>query len=104
MTFDSFLSIMSDWTGTYSTVQAMKAGLDIEMPGPSTMRGAAIQRALTSEKLFEVDVDDRVRYVLKLVKRAQESGIPFDGPEEVVDTPELRNVGTLYQLRRLVSF
>ena len=24
--------IMSDWTGTYSTVEAIKAGLDLEMP------------------------------------------------------------------------
>ncbi|PWN51235.1 beta-glucosidase protein, partial [Violaceomyces palustris] len=30
--------IMSDWFGTYSTVQAIKAGLNLEMPGPTAFR------------------------------------------------------------------
>lgn len=55
--------IMSDWTGTYSTVEAIKAGLDLEMPGPSVVRGAAVQRALTSQKLTVEDLDARVRNV-----------------------------------------
>lgn len=105
---------MSDWTGTYSTVEAIEAGLDLEMPGPSTMRGPALQRALTAQKLTVEDLDVRVRnvrrssctsvptfqtdaapavfQVLKIVQRAQQSGIPFDKPEEAVDTPELRDV------------
>lgn len=72
------------------------------------MRGKAVARALIGEKLFESDIDARVRKVsppqsthynflrkyvlqiLELLKRAYASGIPFDGPEEGVDTPELR--------------
>ncbi|KAI0775382.1 glycoside hydrolase family 3 protein [Irpex lacteus] len=82
--------VMSDWTGTFSTAGAIKAGLDLEMPGPTVVRGNAIVRALTGEKLFIEDVDARVRNVLELIKHAHKSGIPFDGPEEARDTPEVR--------------
>lgn len=74
------------------------------------MRGPAVQRALIGEKLFPEDVDACVRkarvitlppptsltidvvtqQVLELVKRAAQSGIPSNGPEKSVDTPEVR--------------
>ncbi|KAJ7780939.1 glycoside hydrolase family 3 protein [Mycena metata] len=82
--------IMSDWTGVYSTAESIQAGLDLEMPGPSVMRGNAVIRCLMAEKLFPGDIDTRVRKILELVKRAQHSGIPFDAPEKSIDTPALR--------------
>ncbi|SCV72398.1 BQ2448_3935 [Microbotryum intermedium] len=82
--------VMSDWTGTYSTDTAIKAGLDLEMPGPSTMRGAAIDRMLAAGKLKVQDIDARVRNVLELVNHAIASGIPFNAKESLVDTPESR--------------
>ncbi|KAI0045907.1 glycoside hydrolase family 3 protein [Auriscalpium vulgare] len=82
--------VMSDWTGTYSTTESIKAGLDLEMPGPTIMRGKAVDRALISGKLLPGDIDERVRKILGLVGHAKVSGIPFDGPEVGVDTPELR--------------
>ncbi|KAJ6538518.1 glycoside hydrolase family 3 protein [Mycena vulgaris] len=84
--------IMSDWNGVCSTSESIKAGLDLEMPGPTVMRGKAVERSLISQKLFPSDIDDRVRKILELLKRAHESGIPFDGPEESIDTPELRQL------------
>ncbi|TCD69223.1 hypothetical protein EIP91_008326 [Steccherinum ochraceum] len=85
-------TLMSDWIGTYSTAEAIKAGLDIEMPGPSVVRGPALIRALQSEKLFPEDIDTRARKVLELVKHATESGIPFNQPEEVLDNAEVRKL------------
>ncbi|KAG6861560.1 hypothetical protein C0995_014856 [Termitomyces sp. Mi166 len=82
--------VMSDWTGVYSTVEAIKAGLDLEMPGPSPFRGKALERSITAEKLFPADIDARVRKILELIKRAHASGIPFNGPEETLDSPEIR--------------
>ncbi|KAG6910989.1 hypothetical protein DXG01_006043 [Tephrocybe rancida] len=82
--------IMSDWTGVYSTVESIKAGLDLEMPGPSPFRGKALERSILAEKLFPADIDARVRKVLELIERAHASGIPFDGPEESYNSPELR--------------
>lgn len=75
---------MSDWIGTYSTTEAIKAGLDLEMPcvsdtismiahfdvrssGPSVVRGAAVTRALAGEKLLPGDIDARVRKVVHIV-------------------------------------
>ncbi|EFI27751.1 beta-glucosidase [Coprinopsis cinerea okayama7 len=84
--------IMSDWNGVYSTTASIKAGVDIEMPGPTVMRGKAIERALTAEKLFISDIDARVKQILGLYKRAQESGIPFDGPEEYNQDPGVKNI------------
>lgn len=73
--------VMSDWTGTYSTAEAIKAGLDLEMPcvsicqeshtvcsflntsGPTVVRGPAVSRALISQKIFPADIDTRVRNV-----------------------------------------
>ncbi|KAJ6515569.1 glycoside hydrolase family 3 protein [Mycena sanguinolenta] len=85
-------TVISDWTGVYSTVESIKAGVDLEMPGPSVMRGKAVERALMCGKLFPSDIDARVRKILELLKHAQESGIPFDAPEESIDTPELREL------------
>ncbi|KAJ7639107.1 glycoside hydrolase family 3 protein [Roridomyces roridus] len=82
--------IMSDWIGVYSTAESIKAGLDLEMPGPTVMRGKAVERSLISQKLFPSDIDERVRKILELLKHAEESGIPFNAPEEYIDTPELR--------------
>ncbi|KAJ7498628.1 glycoside hydrolase family 3 protein [Mycena latifolia] len=82
--------IMSDWTGVYSTAESIKAGLDLEMPGPTVMRGRAVERCLVAEKLFPSDIDARVRKVEYFT--AVESGIPFDGPEGSIDTPELRQL------------
>ena len=71
------------------------------------MRGKALERAVAAEKVLPKDLDERVRkvravghlegnthahQVLGLVKRGISSGIPFDGPEEYVDTPELRSL------------
>ncbi|KAH0831636.1 hypothetical protein AYO21_01833 [Fonsecaea monophora] len=80
--------VMSDWFGTYSTTEAIKAGLDLEMPGPTYIRGHLVNQAMGCGKLTLPDIDDRVREVLKLVKKVQSLGIPENAPETTVDTPE----------------
>jgi beta-glucosidase len=58
------------------------------MPGPSYIRGHLINQALGCGKLLTVDVDERVREVLKLVQKVQALGIPENAPETTVDSPE----------------
>lgn len=84
--------VMSDWIGVYSVAEAVLAGLDLEMPGPTVMRGAALQRALTGERLFEKDIDICLGRVLKVVQQAQSSGIPFNAEEKALDTPAVRSL------------
>jgi beta-glucosidase len=89
--------IMSDWYGTYTTTEAVKAGLDLEMPGPSRFRGDLLQFNASFGKPGPHIIDDRVRAVLNLVNRCAASGIPEFGPEVTRDTPEtaalLRRIG-----------
>ncbi|KAL3450493.1 glycoside hydrolase superfamily [Aspergillus insuetus] len=42
--------VMSDWFGTYSTTEALDAGLDLEMPGPTIWRGQLLFWAVISKK------------------------------------------------------
>jgi beta-glucosidase len=55
--------VMSDWTGVYSCDTSIKAGLDLEMPGPPVFRGPQVGRQMQAGKLFEWDIDERVRKV-----------------------------------------
>lgn len=50
--------IMSDWSGTYSSSEAVKASLDLEMPGPALMRGSSLERDIIGGKLFPADIDE----------------------------------------------
>lgn len=50
--------IMSDWSGTYSSSEAAKASLDLEMPGPTLMRGPSLERDIISGKLVPADIDE----------------------------------------------
>ena len=83
--------------GTYSTTESIKAGLDLEMPGKSHIRGKLVAKAIQCQKLLVSDLDDRVRQVLKLVKKVEPLGIPEHAPEKTVDTKEtaelLRELG-----------
>ncbi|KAH8652915.1 glycoside hydrolase superfamily [Ilyonectria robusta] len=62
--------IMSDWFGTYSTAEAINAGLDLEMPGPPKQRGALVDLAISSRKVSRTTLDERARNVLEFVQRA----------------------------------
>ncbi|KIW45752.1 uncharacterized protein PV06_04110 [Exophiala oligosperma] len=90
--------VMSDWTGTYSTAEAIKAGLDLEMPGPSLMRASLVNHALVCGKLSKDDIDICVRRVLQFINRVIPLGIPSHAPERTIDTKE-----TAAELRSLAS-
>ncbi|KAG4433503.1 hypothetical protein IFR05_011012 [Cadophora sp. M221] len=79
---------MSDWYGTYSTVESLKAGLDLEMPGPSRWRGQLLNHALMSKKITQHTLDQRVREVLKVASLASKSGVLENSTEGTRDTPE----------------
>jgi beta-glucosidase len=84
--------------GVYSSSESIKAGLDLEMPGPTYVRGAQVDLALRCGKLLIHHVDARVREVLKLVKKVLPLGIPEDAPERTIDSPE-----TAALLRKIAS-
>lgn len=70
--------------------EAVNAGLDLEMPGPSRFRGPGLVHAITSNKVSERTINDRVRTVLKLVKQTESSNIPENAAEVQRNLPEDR--------------
>ncbi|CAN8105852.1 unnamed protein product [Discula destructiva] len=89
--------VMSDWFGTYSTREAVFAGLDLEMPGPSRFRGEPLKFSVETGKVPEHVLDERVREVLNFVKACAQSGVKEGQKERAEDTPEtaalLRRIG-----------
>ncbi len=60
---------VSDWTAARDTVGAALGGLDLAMPGPRTVFGAALVRAVEAGKVPLTVVDEAVRRVLRLAAR-----------------------------------
>ncbi|TIC65479.1 putative beta-glucosidase precursor [Wallemia mellicola] len=85
-------AVMSDWCGTYSADASTSAGLDLEMPGPPVVRGAALQRALAAKKVTIESIDTCARNILELINKVRKSGIDEDIPEQVLDTPDIRQI------------
>ncbi|KAH8819162.1 putative beta-glucosidase [Xylogone sp. PMI_703] len=71
--------MMSDWYGTYSTTEAINAGLDLEMPGTTKYRGPAVEFAMSARLIKQSVLDQRARRVLQFVEHASRLGL---SPEE----------------------
>jgi len=80
--------MISDWYGTYSGAGAINAGLDLEMPGITRHRGAAVEFALSARLIKQSTLDQRARRVLQFVERA--SRIAVSAVEGERNTPEDR--------------
>ncbi|MFD7429771.1 beta-glucosidase [Streptomyces sp. NPDC059818] len=65
--FDGF--IVSDWLAARSTVAAVTGGLDVAMPGPRTVYGAALAAAVRAGEVEESVLDTAARTVLRLAAR-----------------------------------
>ncbi|WP_370109852.1 beta-glucosidase [Streptacidiphilus sp. MAP12-33] len=81
--FDGML--VSDWTGARDTVRDALAGLDVAMPGPVTVYGEHLVRAVREGLVPEETVDELARRVLRLAARV---GI-LDGAPAAVPATEL---------------
>ncbi|CAE6450341.1 unnamed protein product [Rhizoctonia solani] len=81
--------IMSDWFGTSSTDASIKAGLDLEMPGPAVWRGDALRRCVVAQKIRVPEIDERVRQMLNLINKVTASGIPENAEETGNPTDEI---------------
>ncbi|KAL2828580.1 glycoside hydrolase superfamily [Aspergillus pseudoustus] len=81
--------VMSDWFGTYSTAEALNAGMDLEMPGPTRWRGQLLLWSIASKKVKQETLDFAVRNFLNLINKVQPSLQPVD-PSTAGDSPEKR--------------
>ncbi|MFJ8779341.1 glycoside hydrolase family 3 protein [Streptomyces sp. NPDC102476] len=71
---------VSDWMAARSTKAAIEGGLDVAMPGPTTVYGEALAQAVRDGDVEESAVDTAVRNVLRLAARV---GI-LEGADPVV--------------------
>jgi beta-glucosidase len=71
--------VMSDWFGTHSAVASLRAGLDLEMPGPPRERGVHLQRAIDAG---EVDEHELGAPVARLLALADWTGAAATGSDE----------------------
>ncbi|KAL0941932.1 beta-glucosidase j [Colletotrichum truncatum] len=84
--------IMSDWFGTYSTAEAVNAGLDLEMPGPARWRSQLLMWAILCRKVKESTIDKRVRNVLNLINKVHPALEHQPDAENQGDTEEKRQL------------
>ncbi|MBP8949270.1 MAG: glycoside hydrolase family 3 protein, partial [Candidatus Promineofilum sp.] len=76
--FEGF--VVSDWGAVHNRVAALRAGLDLEMPGPKPTRVDGVIEAVRNGDLDEAVLDEAVRRILTIVCRAAETpkGGDFD--------------------------
>ncbi|MHA0856361.1 glycoside hydrolase family 3 N-terminal domain-containing protein [Paenibacillus sp. CMAA1364] len=59
--------VVSDWNGVYDKTAALRAGNDLEMPGPTDR--TSLLTALESGELTEQQIDENLRYILRAVTK-----------------------------------
>ena len=72
--------VVSDWGAVHDRVAALKAGLDLEMPGPRPARVQAVIDAVRAGELDEAVLDDSVLRLLRMVEKGLDrpSAASFD--------------------------
>ncbi|MCB0046825.1 MAG: glycoside hydrolase family 3 C-terminal domain-containing protein [Caldilineaceae bacterium] len=63
--------VVSDWGAVHDRVAALKAGLDLEMPGPKPSRTQAVIDAVEGGEMDEAVLDEAVRRILTIIMQAQ---------------------------------
>ncbi|WP_416971747.1 glycoside hydrolase family 3 C-terminal domain-containing protein [Streptomyces sp. 4F14] len=71
-------AVVSDWGAVHDPVAALRAGLDLEMPGPSAESARRIVDAVRAGELDEDVVDSAVRRVVALGGLVGEASAGFD--------------------------
>jgi beta-glucosidase len=79
--FEGF--VVSDWGAVHDRVKALKAGLDLEMPGPRERRVKAVIEAVRAGDLDESILNESVRRILQIILKAvkTEKGGSFNKEE-----------------------
>jgi len=76
--------VLSDWSGTHSTVKAALNGLDQEMPGDDNHFSAPLKKAVESGQVPMARLDDMVHRILRSMFAA---GVVDDPPVRTVVDP-----------------
>ncbi|MCJ1306561.1 hypothetical protein MMC25_000204 [Agyrium rufum] len=84
--------VMSDWTGINSVEDSIRAGCDLEMPGPTKWRGEKALKAVSEGRLDPADVERAAANVIHLVQQTRGLEGQPEGPERADDVPSRRKL------------
>ncbi|SKC89909.1 glycoside hydrolase family 3 C-terminal domain-containing protein [Maledivibacter halophilus] len=73
--------VLSDWGAVYDRVESLKAGVDLEMPGPQKKSFKKLIKAIRNEEIEEEILDKAVENIIKAViksKKAEKKDTEFD--------------------------
>jgi beta-glucosidase len=82
--------VMSDWFAEHATGKSATAGMDLEMPGPTRHRGAALVQAVREGRVPAEDVRACAGRVLQFVERLGAFARPGIPEERAEDSAERR--------------
>ncbi|OZJ01949.1 hypothetical protein BZG36_05126, partial [Bifiguratus adelaidae] len=94
--------VMSDWFGVKSVEDSVKAGNDLEMPGPTRFRGEKLIKALQEGKITIEEINTSVRRVLQLIERSGKFENPEEPPEEYLDSAENKLINRMAAAEAIV--
>ncbi len=80
--------VVSDWGANHTTVESVKGGLDLEMPGPAKYYGRLLGEAIFMWQLDEALLDQAVRRLLRMVVLSGKMDDPAMLPAGSVNTRE----------------
>lgn len=83
-------AVISDWFATQSGPPSIRAGMDLEMPGPPRHYGAKLAAAVRAGEADAAALDASVRRVLGLLARTGALDVEGPPPERADDRPEHR--------------
>ncbi|KAI8624219.1 glycoside hydrolase family 3 protein [Xylariaceae sp. FL1651] len=83
-------TVISDWGGTNSTVESIKAGCDIEFPYSTKWRFDKVLKAIDNGELTLEDINVAAENVLTLVERTKGDDMSGDEPEKEDNREETR--------------
>ena len=82
--------VISDWTAVNDKEKALRAGLDLEMPGKGGSGDMAVLRLVKEGRIAESVIDEAVRRILRLVLQAeqhQRPAVSFDAALQALTMP-----------------
>ena len=78
--------VVSDWVATKTVAPAVRAGMDLQMPGPDGPWGDGLAAAVASGEIDSSELDDKVVRLLRLAQRVGAMG-GVAAPVTGVDVP-----------------
>uniref|UniRef100_A0A7C4KHK4 Beta-D-glucoside glucohydrolase n=1 Tax=Anaerolinea thermolimosa TaxID=229919 RepID=A0A7C4KHK4_9CHLR len=106
--------VVSDWGANHTTIESVKNGLDLEMPGPAKYYGQLLEEGVNIWQIDEAAIDDAVRHILTVLFKVGSFEDEASLPAGSVNTPQhqelarevaeesitlLKNEGNLLPLR-----